>query len=134
MRRRRNNTAYFYFIHSKFGSYIGSTWNYRKRKLDHNSICYNENSKKYNYLLYQKLRLDPDWYFEVIEVCECRDDYERKWHERFWTDLLQPELNSISPINEDYEKFTCKCGSTYNLRHRTEHLRTQTHRYYVKLH
>ena len=144
MRRRRTLTrrAYFYFIHSKFGSYIGSTWNYRKRKLDHNSICYNENGQNYNIPLYQKLRLDSDWDFELIEVCECRNDYERLWHERFWTDLLQPELNKNNAINEDGEydqrknfaAYNCECGSKYSINHKGQHFSTKKHKNYVKLH
>ena len=42
-------------------TYIGSTKNFRRRKCQHKSMCFNETSKSYNITLYKTIRENGGW-------------------------------------------------------------------------
>lgn len=64
--------------------YIGSTYNIRNRKIDHKSVCYNEDSKQYNFKLYKRIRENnidfKELKFEIVEKVENKfsSDNENK--------------------------------------------------------
>jgi hypothetical protein len=49
--------------------YVGSTANMKKRRTDHKSVCHNENSKNYNFKIYQTIRENGGWgNWKIVEL------------------------------------------------------------------
>ena len=49
--------------------YVGSTANFKSRKMSHKSRCYNENGDKYNLKIYQAIRANGGWdNFKMIQI------------------------------------------------------------------
>lgn len=70
-------------------TYIGSTQNVTTRKYYHKSACNNQNSKKYNFKVYQIIRANGGWdnfnFIVIEEITECskiqahiREEYHRQ--------------------------------------------------------
>jgi len=86
--------------------YIGSTTNFRQRKCKHKSSCNNENSKKYNYPVYQFIRENggwDEWQMIPIEVYPCNNINELEIRERYHIELLKSKLNKIIPTRTGKE-------------------------------
>ena len=50
-------------------TYVGSTANFKSRKMAHKSRCYNENGDKYNLKIYQAIRANGGWdNFKMIQI------------------------------------------------------------------
>ena len=88
--------------------YVGSTTNFRQRKSCHKSTCNNENSKKYNYKIYQFIRNNggwENWCMIEIEKYPCEDGNETRSRERFWIEELKCKLNIIVPTRSKKEHY-----------------------------
>ena len=90
--------------------YVGHTTNFRQRKTNNRSICYNEASNNYNDNLYKCIRLNggfDNWDMIEIEKYPCNDANEARAKERFWIETLEANLNCLIPnrsYTEWYEK------------------------------
>jgi hypothetical protein len=85
--------------------YIGSTTNFTKRKYSHKKCCNNENSKGYNYLIYQTMRKYggfENWNMILIEDYTCENKREAEKREQYWKDLLKPDLNVHNPFSYEF--------------------------------
>lgn len=111
-----------YKIHKDGICYIGSTNDENQRKRDHKSSCNNVNNKKCFHLkVYQHIRENggwDNWTFEVIEEFPCENRKQLEERERYYYDLLNPELNGQRPsITIDEIKIR---GAKYYQEHREE--------------
>ena len=98
--------------------YIGSSVNFKHRKQNHKSTCYNENDKNYNLCLYKHIRQNGGFdNFEMIKLedypCKSRVDLETR--ENYYWEKLKPTLNNNKPkstVKEQnkrcYEKYKDK--------------------------
>ena len=80
--------------------YVGHTTNFIKRKNQHKNTCNNENSKKYNYYIYQFIRNNGRWdNWEMVEIEKyiCNDKLEACKRERYWIENLKATLNKVIP-------------------------------------
>lgn len=76
--------------------YIGSTTNKYKRKQHHKTSCNNENSKKFNYPVYQFIRENggfENWDLIILEEYSCENKNQLLMKEREWIELRRPSLN-----------------------------------------
>jgi hypothetical protein len=86
--------------------YIGSTCNFTRRKNQHKSSCNNENSKQYNYKLYQYIRQNGcwnSWCMTKIIDCPCNNKSELNIMERNCIDDYKSKLNCSIPMRTDKE-------------------------------
>jgi hypothetical protein len=89
--------------------YVGHTTDMRRRKTEHRRKCNNENSKVYNFKVYQFIRENGGWdNWDMIEVerYNAIDGYDATKRERYWIEELKATLNSQLPtrtIKEYYE-------------------------------
>jgi hypothetical protein len=80
--------------------YVGSTIDFKQRKYQHKTVCYNENSKDYNKPLYYFIRNNggwQNWSMNKIEEIESVDKeiikkYERKYIEENRDIVLNKDL------------------------------------------
>ena len=132
--------------------YIGSSYDEIKREGDHRTLCINENDKRYNLKVYQFIRDNggyDNWTFEVIDRYPCDNEIQLVIRERYYYDLLNPELNSQRPYVSEAElkeerkiynakyreknnalnkqKFKCECGGNYTHKYKSTHCKTKTH-------
>jgi hypothetical protein len=141
-------------------SYIGSTKNFRRRKCDHKTNCYNENNtKKFNYPLYSFIRENGGFdAFEMnpIEEIVVESKTQARIREQFWKENRETKfqmLNAWNPYsdltdNERYKiyyqenkeqiqkqrntKNTCPCGGKYTTTGKTQHFKSLKHQAYVQ--
>jgi hypothetical protein len=78
--------------------YVGHTANFRTRKAQHKSNCYNENCKEYNKKLYVLMRENGgfnNWnMIEIVsKLCLSKRDAERQ--EQVYIDELQATINAV---------------------------------------
>ena len=83
--------------------YIGSTTDFTNRKYDHKSNCINIDGKKYNYELYQFIRINGgwgNWDMILIENYPCNSKLESLRQERNWYEFYYPTgiINSQIPL------------------------------------
>jgi len=86
--------------------YIGSTTNFRIRKNKHKNSCYNENSKDFNYPVYEYIRNNGgwnEWKMIPIEVFPCKDKKELEVRENYHIELLKSKLNKNIPSRNKKE-------------------------------
>jgi hypothetical protein len=86
--------------------YVGHTTDFRKRKNRHKSVCINQNSKSYDYKLYQFIRENGNWEYwtmVLVEKYPCNDSLEATQRERFWCEQLNATLNMRVPSRTDKE-------------------------------
>ena len=92
--------------------YIGHTTDFTNRKRTHKSHCLNPNDPKYDLKVYKIIRENGDWNnwsMIVIEKYPCNDDLEARSRERHWYEVLNANLNMISPtLNLEKKKETSK--------------------------
>lgn len=77
--------------------YIGNTTNFTKRKNDHKTCCCNENSKEYNFKVYEFIRQHggwENWQMIQIEEYNCNNKREAEARETYWMKELKSTLNS----------------------------------------
>jgi hypothetical protein len=88
--------------------YIGSTTNFRRRKWDHKNNCNNENSKDFNYPVYQFIRENggwDEWKMIPIEKYPCNDKKELEVRENYHIQLLKSKLNKNIPTRTKKEHY-----------------------------
>ena len=83
-------------------TYIGSTNDIRHRERQHKSACHNEQSKNYNYRVYQCIRANggwDNWTVTVLLEFECESKMDKLKKERSFIEQLKPMLNQSLPAN-----------------------------------
>jgi hypothetical protein len=86
--------------------YVGSTTDFIRRKSEHRKCCNNEKSKKYNYKVYQTIRVNGGWdNFTMVEIEKypCIDSNEAHTRERYYFELLNAKLNTKVPNRSEKE-------------------------------
>jgi hypothetical protein len=122
--------------------YVGSTENSDNRFIQHKKNCNYTSRPHYNYKVYRFIRANggiDNWEMDIIEEYPCENNLQLRIRERYWYDLMTPELNSSKPyvsreerkiIDREYSKkyrtkhkeyakeyrekagkYNCKCGS-----------------------
>ena len=116
--------------------YIGSTKNFKKRKLTHKNDCNKVNGKSYNLLIYRTIRANggfDNWYFEIVEELLDIEKFDALKKEEYYRTLLGASLNSYSASSgidcngmsrSEYDK-------EYKAQNR-EHYREYNKEYYVQ--
>jgi|688.fasta_scaffold972036_1 hypothetical protein len=80
--------------------YVGSTTNFKKRKLNHKSNCNNEKLAEHNYKVYKFIRNNGGWdnfSMIVVENFPCNNSLESHERERYYYDILNCTLNTVTP-------------------------------------
>ena len=105
-------TIYKFDINSMI--YIGSTWNFNKRKVLHKHDCYNENSNGYNMEIYKYIRENNiDWNDITIEdiynkELDEKDNLLKRQTEQKYIDQYDSKNNGLNTryayINEDWSQ------------------------------
>jgi len=88
--------------------YVGSTTNFRGRKLQHKVCCYNKNSEKYNRIQYKFIRENggwDEWEMIAIETYPCENKRELEIRERFHIEKLKAKLNKNIPTRTPTEHY-----------------------------
>lgn len=86
--------------------YVGSTTNFRGRKLQHKKSTHNPNEKKYNYKTYQIIRENggwEEWEMIAIETYPCKSKRELEIRERYHIETLKSKLNKNIPTRTQKE-------------------------------
>ena len=86
--------------------YVGSTTNFKNRKNQHKSACFNNTKKDYYYKVYEFIRNNGNWDNWVmipIENFPCNNKLELQIRERYHIDFLKPKLNCCIPTRTDKE-------------------------------
>ena len=86
--------------------YIGHTTDFTKRKCCHKTRCSNLKGKHYNFKVYDYIRKNGDWFnWSMIEVEKypCNDGNEARKRERYWIEISNANLNSISAYQTEEE-------------------------------
>jgi hypothetical protein len=137
--------------------YIGSTVNFRTRKIHHKYRCNNEKDNAHNLYVYRFIRNHggwKNWDMVPIEKYSCNDKTEKLIRERYWIESLNSKLNTDIPgrtreeynreYNKEYqkeyrvvnkdkirercsEKIICDCGREIRRDHKTRHVKTKIH-------
>ena len=110
-----SRTGYIYKIAIKDASlddcYIGSTDCIRKRKWQHKSDCNNENSRAYNFPVYQFIRSNGGFdNFDLYQIKKFKYDEvtEKRMKERKYIEKLKPTLNCRLPnkyTNDNWNEY-----------------------------
>ena len=82
--------------------YVGSTTNFTQRKNKHKSSCYNDNSHKYNYKLYQTIRDNGGWdafNMVILKPFPCQNFNEARTEE----DKVMREMMSSLNMKRAYQ-------------------------------
>ena len=77
--------------------YVGSTTDFIRRKSSHTFNCCNENSKRYNFKVYQIIRENggwSEWNMIEIEKFPCEDKREAEAREEWWRCEFNANLNT----------------------------------------
>lgn len=132
--------------------YIGSTMDYKQRKIQHKSNCNNVNNPRHNFKVYQIIREAGGWdkcEITPIEEYECDGMISSRIREEYWRREYNANMNSqkahITPEEEkerrsahakEYrqinykhlnEKHACSCGGCYSQHSKSLHSRTKKH-------
>jgi hypothetical protein len=131
--------------------YVGSTRNKHRRNQDHKYNCCNENSKKYNYYVYQFIRQNAgwdNWNMIVVEEYSCENKNQLQMRERYWIENLQSTLNKVIPtrtkkeyiennkkeiLKKKNEKINCECGCKISRTNISSHKKLNKHLELMKL-
>ena len=133
--------------------YIGSTKDFKHRKMNHKSDCNNVNGTKYNYLIYRTIRANggfDNWNIEIVEELVDISKKDALTKEEYYRNLLNATLNSQSAntgidysgmlkneYNKEYkaqnrehikEKIICPCGASVRRDSIRRHKKTEKHR------
>jgi len=85
--------------------YIGSSWDFDRRKIKHKNTCYNENSSKYYYEIYKYIRDNNiDWNDITIEdiythELDEKNDLLRRQTEQKYIDKYDSKNNGLNTYN-----------------------------------
>jgi hypothetical protein len=88
-------------------TYVGHTTDFNKRKGHHKSSCKNNNSKAFNYKLYQMIRNNGGFeMFKMIEICKypCNDKREAERKENEVMKELKVNMNTVRSFTTEEEK------------------------------
>lgn len=88
--------------------YVGSTTNFRGRKLQHKENSYYESSKAYNFKVYQFIRENggwDEWEMVAVETYPCKSKRELEIRERFHIETLKSKLNTHIPTRTKKEHY-----------------------------
>jgi hypothetical protein len=123
----------FYLIsHKLFPEliYVGSTNNLYKRKNNHKSSCFNQNSNNYNTLLYQFIRNNninfDELQFEILDEFECDARGTATQFEQLFIDQFSMKLNMKDAYTTKKDK---EYMDDYRKKNK-EHKRETDKRYY----
>ena len=86
--------------------YVGSTTNFRGRKVKHREKYYDKNAKEYNYNVYQFIRENggwDKWEMIAVETYPCESKRQLEIRERFHIETLKSKLNQIIPTRTQKE-------------------------------
>lgn len=86
--------------------YVGHTTNFRRRKWEHKSNCYNENKRCYDFNVYSFIRENggfDNWDMILIEEFKCENKLQAHQRERFWIENLNATLNYSIPSRTERE-------------------------------
>jgi len=86
--------------------YVGSTTNFRGRKLQHKKSSSNPNEEKFNYHQYLYIRENggwDEWEMIAIETYPCKSKRELEIRERFYIETLKSKLNKNIPTRTQKE-------------------------------
>ena len=128
--------------------YVGHTTDFTNRKRNHKNRCLNPNDSKHNYKVYKMIRENGDWNnWSMIEIEKypCNDDNEARSRERYWYEVLNANLNMISPtldvekrknyyennknkINDKQKEYYKKNKNEINDRHKDYYIRNKDKR------
>jgi len=139
-------------------TYIGSTMDFKQRKISHKHNCINTNDTniKYNAKVYQMIREAGGWdkcEMVPIEEYECDGMIPSRIREEYWRREYNANMNSqkahttkeekkeiknktakeYREINKQKirEKHTCLCGGSYSISSNAVHQRTKKHQDYL---
>lgn len=106
------NSVIYKLVHcndqSNENIYIGSTTNFRGRKNEHKSTCYNTKTRHYNQNVYQFIRDNgvwEEWLMIPIEVYPCNNRQELLIKERYYVESMKPKLNKQIPNRTPQEYY-----------------------------
>ena len=106
------NSVIYKLVHSNDQDneniYVGSTTNFRCRKLVHKNNCCNETAKNYNSYVYQFIRDNEgwnEWLMIAIETYPCENQRELEIRERFHIETLKSKLNKRLPTRTREEHY-----------------------------
>lgn len=89
-------------------TYVGHTTNWTKRKNKHKYCCCNENSRDYNFKVYQCIRENggwDNWDMILIEEYSCENILQATQRERYWFETLNATLNQRIPSRTEKERY-----------------------------
>ena len=137
-------------------TYIGSTRDFKQRKIAHKHNCTNINGAKYNCKVYQIIREAGGWdkcEMVPIEEFECDGMIPSRIREEYWRREYNANMNSqkshttseekkehknehakeYRQINKTKirEKHICGCGGSYSISSNAVHQRTKKHQDYL---
>ena len=88
--------------------YVGSTTNFKHRKICHKSSCTNLNDKKYNFKIYEFIRDNGgwnNWDLIMVEEFPCDNKLQLHKREREVIETLKATLNSEIPLRTTKEYY-----------------------------
>lgn len=126
-----------YIIRSKEQSlhdiYIGSCKDMRKRRKQHKTDCYNENSLGYNSKLYKFIRANgglDNFVMEEIDNCDVERLYQV---EQYYIDTFNPSLNNYRAYrSEEQRKEYQKEYSSEHYENNKEYYKKRNKEWYKK--
>jgi len=136
--------------------YIGSTGDFKQRKVEHKRCFFNATRKEHNLKLYQTIRENGGWEcaeIVPIEEYECETKTQAHIREEYWRREYNAQMNTRRAhltreeridYFRDYateynaahreelnnyarEKIQCECGMTYCRGSKSSHLKTKKH-------
>ena len=119
-----------YTIKTDGGIYVGSTYNYSKRKSDHKYII---NTGQFSdRLLYKNIKkYNGEFTIEIYKLYPCYNKYELVLEEQRIKKELNANLNTYNCVSEwdviRKEKITCECGSVFRKDNKHRHLKSDKH-------
>lgn len=134
-----------YRISIKDFIYIGSTKDFKQRKISHKSVCYNEISKKYNLKIYEIIRQNGGWdncEMVPIEEYNCETKLQAIMREEQLRIQYNANMNTQRAYisDEDFsneqkeikcKKYDCDCGGKYTYANLAKHKLTKKHLDYL---
>ena len=121
--------------------YVGSTTNFRGRKVKHREKCHDKNAKEYNYKVYQFIRENggwDEWEMVAIETYPCESKRELEIRERYHIETLKSKLNKVIPTRthkeyRDENKELIKENKKKEYENNKEHIKARSSKnYYAK--
>ena len=100
------------------GIYIGSTFDFTKRKSAHKSCCNNEKDPHYHFKIYQTIRANGGWDNYNINVIDRKvviDKLEARQHEQLLIENHTAILNTRKAFadDKDYKNYQTKYDKTH---------------------